>query len=144
MKQQLVATWALGIAVLFGCSTNPQQPNGPGDPCDNTDGALSDASFVLVSTPDSGERVKSGFAVRGCSRTFESVVNWRLTGFNGTVLAQGFTNGGGVDGFGPFNFNVGYTIGQRQFGYLEVFEEDASGGEGFPPSRNVLPLILQP
>jgi hypothetical protein len=25
-----------------------------------------------------------------------------------------------------------------------VFEEDASDGEGFPPGRNVLPIVLMP
>jgi hypothetical protein len=31
-----------------------------------------------------------------------------------------------------------------QVGHLEVFEEDASDGEGFPPGRTILPLVLKP
>ena len=33
---------------------------------------------------------------------------------------------------------------ERQVGSLEVFEEDQSDGEGFPPGRTVLPLVLVP
>ena len=49
-----------------------------------------------------------------------------------------------VDSFGPFQFIVNFSVSERQIGHLEVFEEDASDGEGFPPSRNVLPLVLSP
>ncbi len=88
--------------------------------------------------------MSSGFAVSGCSRTFESNVNYRLLARDGSVLAQGNTTGGGVDGFGPFSFNVTYNAAEQQIGHLEVFEEDASDGEGNPPGRTVLPLVLMP
>ncbi|MET0668064.1 MAG: Gmad2 immunoglobulin-like domain-containing protein [Methyloceanibacter sp.] len=119
-------------------------PGGSTDNCDNADGALSDAAFVIATTPSAGDRVESGFEVKGCSRTFESNVNWRLVARNGTELARGNTQGGGVDGPGPFAFAVAYTADRPQIGHLEVFEEDASDGEGFPPGRIVLPLILKP
>ena len=115
-----------------------------GDVCSNSDGALSNASFVIVSSPRSGQRVHSGLQVAGCSRTFEGNVQWRLLSRDGTSLASGFTNGGGVDGPGPFAFPVTYTVSERQIGHLEVYEEDASDGEGFPPGRNVIPLVLNP
>jgi hypothetical protein len=35
-------------------------------------------------------------------------------------------------------------VDARQIGHLEVFEEDVSGGEGFPPGHTVLPLVLRP
>ena len=115
-----------------------------GSACSNSDGALSNASFVIVETPRSGQRVSSGFAVSGCSRTFESNVNWVLKDRKGAVIASGHTSGGGVDGPGNFSTVVGYSVASRQIGHLEVFEEDASDGEGFPPGRNVIPLVLQP
>jgi hypothetical protein len=114
------------------------------DNCKNDDGALSDAAFVIVASPRPGDRVQSGFAVSGCSRTFESTVNWRLVARNGTELAKGHTQGGGVDGPGPFSFTVSYQLTAPEIGHLEVFEEDASGGEGNPPGRNILPLVLKP
>jgi hypothetical protein len=117
-----------------------QQP----DACDNSDGALTDRSFIIVSTPTSGIRVQSGFTVEGCSRTFESNVPWRLVDRDGNELAAGATTGGGVDGFGPFSFAVNFDVASQQIGHLEVIEEDPSDGEGFPPVRNVIPLLLTP
>ena len=115
------------------------------DVCDNADGALSNASFIFVSEPRSGQRVSSGFTVRGCSRTFESNVPWTLLDASGAQLASGATTGGGVDGFGPFSFTVTFSVPERQIGHLEVSEEDVSGGEAtIEPVRNVIPLVLVP
>lgn len=101
-------------------------------------------AFVFVELPTSGSVVSSGFTVTGCSRTFESTVNWRLLARDGSELASGFTQGGGVDGPDTFSFVVAYTVIEQQVGNLEVFEVDASGGEGPPPPMNVIPLVLRP
>lgn len=114
------------------------------DVCSNADGALTDASFIFVSEPTSGTRVGSGFVVRGCSRTFESNVPWRLLDRDGQPLATGQTMGGGVDGPGAFSFPVTFSVSARQIGHLEVIADDPSDGEGFPPVRNVVPLVLNP
>ena len=142
----LIGLAALGFVGLAASAMAMQSmPAGSvADNCDNADGALSNAAFVITTSPTAGDRVESGFDVRGCSRTFESNVNWRLIARNGTELARGNTQGGGVDGPGPFAFTVAYTAAEPQIGHLEVFEEDASDGEGFPPGRTVLPLILKP
>lgn len=101
-------------------------------------------AFVFVTSPVSGNQVFSGFTVEGCSRTFESTVNWTLLARDGTELASGFTSGGGVDGAGRFSFTVSYAgVTGTEVGSLEVFEVDASGGEGPPSPRVVLPLVLQ-
>jgi hypothetical protein len=133
---------ALVSILLAGCASVPGGGGAGG--CDLSDGALDDAAFVIATAPTAGARVESGFGVSGCSRTFESVVNWRLRARNGSLLGQGHTTGGGVDGPGPFAFSVPFTVTERQIGHLEVFEEDASGGEGFPPGLTVLPLVLLP
>lgn len=112
--------------------------------CGNTDGALDDSSFIFVSGPVSGTRVRPGFRVNGCSRTFESNVPWRLLDRAGTEIAAGSTMGGGADGPSHFSFTVDYTVTDRQIGQLEVSDEDVSDGEGFPPVHNVIPLVLQP
>jgi hypothetical protein len=114
------------------------------DVCNNTDGALTDKSFIIVSTPTSGTRVQSGFTAKGCSRTFESNVPWRLVDRDGNQLATGATTGGGVDGSGPFSFAVSFNVATQQIGHLEVIEDDPSDGDGFPPVRNVIPLVLNP
>lgn len=134
---------ALGSALLAGCAATTGGGGGAGS-CDLSDGALDTAAFVIATAPAAGARVESGFGVEGCSRTFESTVVWRLRGRNGSLLGQGTATGGGVDGPGPFAFRVPFTVAERQVGHLEVFEEDASDGEGFPPGRTVLPLVLVP
>ena len=140
---------AAGLAALASSASDAGlgdglDPRRLPDNCDNADGALSDAAFIIATTPSAGDRVESGFEVKGCSRAFESNVNWRLVARNGTELARGSTQEGGVDGPGPFAFTVAYTADQPQIGHLELFAEDASDGEGFPPGRIVLPLILKP
>jgi hypothetical protein len=126
-------------AALAGCGGG-----GPGESavCGNGDGALDRTAFVFVDAPRSGERVLNGFRVSGCSSTFEANVNWRLRARDGRVLASGFTQGGGPDP-GPFSFTVDYPSRSRQVGHLEVFEPTTTT-EGFPPVKNVLPLVLEP
>jgi hypothetical protein len=141
MKKTLVAL--LTPLALCACTT-PSTPPPAADPCSNPDGALDEAAFVIATHPPAGALVSSGFGVRGCSRTFESNVQWRLTARDGSTLQQGFTTGGGADGFGPFSFTVNFSVPERQIGHLEVFEEDVSEGEGFPPGRTLIPLVLQP
>ncbi|MFD0987491.1 Gmad2 immunoglobulin-like domain-containing protein [Methyloligella solikamskensis] len=145
----IAAAMALGLAAL---TAQPQpasamsgwyEPNPDPKNCENDDGALDDAAFVIVMTPRAGDRVRTGFGVTGCSRTFESNVQWKLIGADGSELASGHTSGGGVDGAGTFDFDVTYEVDKRQVGHLEVMGEDASDGEGNPPGRTVLPLVLQ-
>jgi len=135
-----VALSALMLTLLGSCADGGQTA----DNCANDDGAFNEAAFVIATEPEAGERVASGFEVEGCSRTFESNVNWKLLGRDGSVLASGNTQGGGVDGPGTFSFTVPFSVEEAQIGHLEVFEEDVSGGEGFPPGRTVLPLVLKP
>ena len=135
-------TYLASVAILLaGCAS---EPGGGAGSCDLSDGALDDSAFVIATAPVAGARVSSGFGVEGCSRTFESTIVWRLHARNGSLLGQGTATGGGVDGPGPFAFSVPFTVAERQLGQLEVFEEDASDGEGFPPGRTVLPLVLLP
>ena len=106
------------------------------------DDSLPDISLVIVRSPAGGDEVESGFMASGCSRTFESNVQWRLLGRRGEELASGFTSGGGVDGPAPFRFSVEFKVSERQIALLEVFEEDMSEGEGYPPPRAVVPVII--
>jgi len=110
----------------------------------NNDGALTDTSFIFVSTPTSGMRVQSGFTVEGCSRTFGSNVPWRLIDRDANQPASGATTGAGVEGFGPFSFAVRFSVASQQVGHLEVIEDDPSDGEGSPPVPDVTPLVLNP
>jgi Immunoglobulin-like domain of bacterial spore germination len=133
----LAVSVAITAALLAACGGEQDV-----DVCANSDGALSNAGFIFVEDPRSGERVSSGFQVRGCSSTFEASVNWRLRGRDGRVLASGVTQGGSLQP-GSFEFTAEYSVAARQIGELEVFEPPVTG-EGFPPSRDVVPLVLQP
>jgi hypothetical protein len=146
MKPSRFAILALA-AISTCCNELPSQTvqaKAPAACCDNADGALDAAAFIFVTAPASGTRVTPGFTVTGCSRTFESNINFILKARDGGVLATGHATGGGVDGSGPFSFTVPYKLAERQIGHLEVFAEDASDGEGFPPPRNIIPLVLNP
>lgn len=147
MRQQaFLASVLVSCALSFAAAPSVALADevGAGGNCANDDGALDAAAFVIATAPTAGERVVSGFAVTGCSRTFESTVQWRLVARDGMELARGFTQGGGVDGPGPFAFNVAYSLPARSLAHLEVFEEDVSNGAGPPPGRTVLPLVLLP
>ena len=106
------------------------------------DDSLPDASLVIVSSPVGGAEVPSEFEISGCSRAFESNVQWRLIGRTREVLASGFTSGGGIDGPARFKFTVKHKKAEPQIAHLEVFEEDVSEGQGYPPPRAVVPVVI--
>ena len=140
MKRWTLATVALvcALATLTACGGGKQEA----DVCANEDGALSESAFVFVQSPRSGERLESGFRVTGCSNTFEATVSWRLLATDGRELASGFTEGGTLDP-APFTFSVEYSVDRRQVGHLDVSGPSVTE-EGFPPPRDVVPLVLQP
>ena len=139
MRAYPILAIATCIPSLFfaACET----PRGSSDPC--RAGAFNDAgNLAIISSPAPGDTVPSGTSINGCGRAFEGTLNYKLTGRDGSILASGFTQTGGADGAAPFRFILRYTISQTQLGHLEVFADDPSDGEGFPPSRCVIPIQL--
>ena len=126
---------ALSASVLAGCGGG-----GGKSVCSNADGALTNAAFVFVVTPASGDRVSSGFKVSGCSSTFEGSLVWHLGARDGHTLAKGIAQGGGL-GAGPFTFTVQYSVPAREIGWLLVFAPRVTE-YGFPPPRALIPLVL--
>lgn len=108
----MAATAAITAGILTACGGEQDV-----DVCATDDGALSNAGFIFVEEPTSGERVSSGFDIRGCSSTFEASVNWRLRDRAGTVLASGVTQGGSLQP-GSFEFTAEYSVDARQIGEL--------------------------
>lgn len=129
---------ALVLATSAGCGSGKQHV----DACSNKDGALTASTFVFVKAPASGERVASGFRVSGCSSTFEATLDWRLLGRDGHVLARSVAQGGGIEP-GPFRFRVEYSVERREIGTLEVSGPTVTS-EGFPPPKEIVPLVLGP
>ena len=101
-----------------------------------------DEPFVMVTAPAAGAKVKTGFAVAGCSRTFESTVGWTLTVRGGKELARGTARGGGADAAGPLSFTVAATVDKPTLAYLEVIEPSASGKGG--TARVIVPVLIAP
>ncbi len=66
----------------------------------------------------------------------------RLSDRTGAVLASGHSSGGGIDGAAPFTFTVEYESAEHRIAPLEVFEEDVSEGQGYPPPRAVVPVVI--
>lgn len=112
------------------------------DPCVENRDALANEPFVMVTLPTAGARMNGTLVVRGCSRTFERNVGWKLIVRGGKELASGHTMGGGVDGPGPFSFTITVKTGKPTLAYLEVYEPKTSD-EGPPPSHVVIPVIVQ-
>ncbi len=152
MKSSTVISCIASVAILplATCRPKPVESALPATPIvvptEIDAGEMADlGALVIVTEPKSGQKVSSGFEIKGVSRTFESTVNWSLKARDGTVLASGFTSGGGVDGPAAFSVEkVEFNTSERQLAHLEVFEEDASDGEGHPPPRDVIPLVLTP
>ncbi len=136
--------WLLAAApVALALAASACGAGKPGiDPCSNADGALTGSAFVFVQAPRSGERVASGFRVAGCSSTFEATLEWRLVGRDGHVLARSVAQGGGIEP-GAFTFRVEYSVTRREIGSLEVSGPSVTS-EGFPPPREIVPLVLGP
>jgi hypothetical protein len=65
-----------------------------------------------------------------------------ITGRDGNPLATGVTQGGSLEP-SSFAFTVEYSVATRQIGELQVYEPRVTT-EGFPPSRDVVPLVLEP
>ncbi|HVS63432.1 MAG TPA: Gmad2 immunoglobulin-like domain-containing protein [Thermoanaerobaculia bacterium] len=111
-----------------------------GDPCA---GLPAGEPFVVATSPRPGSVVSPPIEVSGCSRTFESTVIWRLTRRDGGVAAEGTTSGGGVDGPGAFRFTIESLDASPGLLHLDVSEPVVTEEEGHPPSRTVIPLVLE-
>lgn len=133
----MLAAVALATAACAG-------PVDDSAPCSSLDPTLASSSFIVVRAPSAGARSPSPMRTVGCSRTFESNVVWELRGRDGRLLASGSTTGGGVDGPAPFTFSAEFDVSEAEVATLEVFMPDASGGEGFPPPRTELQVVLTP
>ena len=132
---------AASILTLSHCNQAHSQPTGQPEAANQADPVLANSAFIVVSNP-SGQRVVSGATISGRSRTHEGNVRYRLRGRDGRLLAEGHTTGGSVDGPANFSFKLVFKVDEPELGHLEVFADDPSDGEGFPPPRDIVPLVL--
>ena len=127
--------------LLFAATASGAAGAEVADPCAGIDPILAGSSFVLLRAPAAGERIATGTAIAGCSRTHEGNVGFRLLGRDGRLLASGHATGGGFAGAAPFRFTVAFEVPLPERGTLELFEPRVTG-EGTPPPSTSIPVVL--
>ena len=150
MKGRSIRNGCTRVARLFtvgllcaACSPETQTAADDSDDlCYGLDPVLRDSAFVTVAEPRPGALVSAPLMVTGCSRTNEANVIWRLRGRDGSLLSSGYASGGSLDDPDEFRIEISYTLSAPEVGILEVEQPDESDGEGYPPIRVVMPLVL--
>ena len=85
---------------------------------------------IIVTLPQSNQRVGSPIIIQGEARVFENTINYRLLSESGEVLAEGFTTADAPDvgTWGRFRGELMYEVDTEGRGVIEVFEESARDG----------------
>lgn len=100
---------------------------------------------IVVYEPGKGERVRSGFLLRGDAQVFEANVEFQLIGEDGTILRQGnATATAAAPAFGRFSTNVTFSVAREQPAVLRVFERSAADGSIVVATLVDIPLVLVP
>ncbi|MHB1004250.1 MAG: Gmad2 immunoglobulin-like domain-containing protein [Chloroflexota bacterium] len=100
---------------------------------------------IVVYNPAKGDRVRSGFLLRGDAQVFEAVSNYQLIGENGALLSEGpLMATAGAPEFGRFSKNVTFSVTREQPAVLRVFERSAADGSIVINTLVNIPLVLAP
>ena len=84
--------------------------------------------FIKVNHSAPGDVVRNPVHVAGYGTAFEGTISLRVRDDDGTVLAEGSTQGGSNGVIGEFKANLGFARRPNQrLGVVEAFEESASG-----------------
>jgi hypothetical protein len=82
---------------------------------------------IWLDTPNEGAEVPAGtVTVSGVSRAFEGTIQWEVVDTAGTVVQDGFTQGGANETFAPFEIEVDLQAGEY---VVHVWDDDESDGE---------------
>ena len=108
----------------------PTRPPGPGPPWP-TAGVPGDVAFgkmMKINHPASGDVIRNPAHVAGYGTAFEGTISLRIRDDDGTVIAEGFTQGGSNGVIGEFKADLEFDRRPNQrLGVVEAFEESASG-----------------
>lgn len=80
--------------------------------------------LIWLLSPTEGETVSSPVKIDGYGTAFEGTISWEVRR-NGTVVAEGFTQGGSMGEFGEFSDTVDLEPGTYE---LRAFESSAEDG----------------
>lgn len=96
---------------------------------------------IEVLSPRGGDKIKSGFVVKGNARTFESNVAIRLLDSEGNIIIETSTlaNTSNAGQFGPFEKIINFQTNSPT-GTLEVFQYSAKDGSEI--DKVTIPLIF--
>jgi LysM repeat protein len=122
------SAYTLEVTIVTPDATGPVWPN--------------PAAQIELFSPQANGLYHSPIEVIGFSQTFEGSVSLRLTGADGTVLAERHTQGGSVDGFDFFHSYLRFSVSEQISGTLEVFEISAKDGSEI--NKVTVPLVLLP
>ena len=84
--------------------------------------------FIKINHPAQGDVVRNPAHVAGYGTAFEGTISLRIRDDDGTVIAEGFTQGGSNGVIGEFKADLEFDRRPNQrLGVVEAFEESASG-----------------
>ena len=96
-----------------------------------TTGVLGNVAFgklMKVNHPAPGDVVRNPAHIAGYGTAFEGTISLRIRDDDGTVIAEGTTQGGSNGVIGEFKANLDFERRPNQrLGVVEAFEESASG-----------------
>jgi hypothetical protein len=84
--------------------------------------------LIKVNHPAPGDVVRNPAHIAGDGTAFEGTISLRIRDDDGTVIAEGTTQGGSNGVIGEFKANLEFARRPNQrLGVVEAFEESASG-----------------
>ena len=84
--------------------------------------------LIKINHPAAGDVVRNPAHIAGYGTAFEGTISLRIRDDDGTVIAQGTTQGGSNGVIGEFKSNLDFERRPNQpLGVVEAFEESASG-----------------
>ena len=84
--------------------------------------------FIKINHPASGDVIRNPAHVAGYGTAFEGTISLRIRDDDGTVIAEGSTQGGSKGVIGEFKADLAFQRRPNQrLGVVEAFEESASG-----------------
>jgi immunoglobulin-like protein involved in spore germination len=84
--------------------------------------------FIKINHPAPGDVIRNPAHIAGYGTAFEGTISLRIRDDDGTVIAEGFTQGGSNGVIGEFKADLEFDRRPNQrLGVVEAFEESASG-----------------
>jgi hypothetical protein len=116
---------------------------GPGWPRIGVRGSVTFGKLMKINHPAPGDVVGNPAHVAGYGTAFEGTISLRIRDDDGTVIAEGFAQGGSNGVIGEFKADLEFDRRpNRRLGVVEAFEESASGsGEDLHLDR--VPIVFR-